>query len=78
MGFPPTTTETQQQQMRCHHPFGTKDNVQSFHVTEMLFAPKHEDPKGLHDQWSRQIIYSAIKKTELAETKGNGIPSNNH
>ena len=44
---------------------------------EMFFAPKHEDPKGLHGQRSKQIIHSAIKK-QLAETKGNEIPTNNH
>ena len=76
MEFPPTTTETQQQQMRCHHPFGTKDNVQSFHVTEMLFAPKHEDPKGFQGQWKPQTIHNVINKTKLAGTKGNEILTN--
>ena len=47
-------------------------------VTEMLFDPKYEDPKGVHGQWSRQITHSVSKETELAETKGNGIPTNNH
>ena len=48
-------------------------------VTEMLFAPKHEDPKGLHGQWSRQIIQSVIKETELAGRKGKEIVTNkNH
>ena len=45
---------------------------------EMFFAPKHEDPTGIHGQWSRQIIQSVIKETELAGRKGKEIVTNNH
>ena len=48
---------------RCHHHFGTKDNVQRFHCDGDVFAPKHEDHKGLHGQWSRQTIQSDIEET---------------